>query len=443
MTISTDWVVQWKRENSAPFSAACAHGVDVVFIDGQVRLMQTGHATTWPELVAWGFANPVRRAFETGAHTVVLAFDDYARVPAAKNMTQRGRVAGAEELDAELTHANAALPAALPVGVWAACLRNRAFKTKVCRFVCETLPQVLRLAAGQRLILDNIGHPVEHTPEAGARELSELGARGESDVKFPRYARYGRMLVDSIDGDYLPIALLHLERAGPGAPDVSVLRYAVPTEKRGKRKAPGAEPRARPAREHVHVNALLASLRAAVARKAGAAAAAHSAGAEMRVLAALVTFTGCDFSKGLPFISAARVWDNLGLLWATLAKALDADAEGAAGALAVAPVADRAIARLYCAAYPRHAAYAGGGMAAVAERLKRGCALSETVRARLPEAASVECVVRNSNWVLAYWAAHDTYPDPIAARFGFARDAGGRAVWADDAARATPEGAAL
>lgn len=44
-------------------------------------------------------------------------------------------------------------------------------------------------------------------------ELDGLPPLGEADVKFTRYADlYQRLMVDSIDGDSVPIALLHHER---------------------------------------------------------------------------------------------------------------------------------------------------------------------------------------------------------------------------------------
>jgi hypothetical protein len=45
------------------------------------------------------------------------------------------------------------------------------------------------------------------------RELDGLPPLGEADVKFTRYADlYQRLMVDSIDGDSVPIALMHHER---------------------------------------------------------------------------------------------------------------------------------------------------------------------------------------------------------------------------------------
>eukprot|EP00961_Rhodomonas_salina_P295507 3935517-Rhodomonas_salina.1 len=96
---------------------------------------------------------------------------------------------------------------------------NRTFKTKVIRLVIEAVPALVQLQPGQRLIIDHAGHPVEHTVDAPPRELTELPPLGEADVKFPRYAPLGRMVAEATDGDYVPIALLHIERCvREGAP---------------------------------------------------------------------------------------------------------------------------------------------------------------------------------------------------------------------------------
>lgn len=60
--------------------------------------------------------------------------------------------------------------------------------------------------------------PYTYTWDAEAQhvkreELDGLPPLGEADVKFTRYADlYQRLMVDSIDGDSVPIALMHHER---------------------------------------------------------------------------------------------------------------------------------------------------------------------------------------------------------------------------------------
>eukprot|EP00961_Rhodomonas_salina_P196048 2646476-Rhodomonas_salina.1 len=63
----------------------------------------------------------------------------------------------------------------------------------------------------------------------------------------------------------------------------------------------------------------------------------------MCVLAALITYTGCDFSKGLPYLSARKIWDNLGLVWRPLAEALRPESK----TFDVDTVTDKVVARLY------------------------------------------------------------------------------------------------
>lgn len=425
MTIKRDWLQIWKGEDPAAFSPRCAHPVDVVFIDAQIKLMKSMCITTWKELVYWQFASPVKRHFANGASTVVVAFDNYAHVPLAKNMTQTRRVRNVPQIK---VHQNETLPATIPSD-WAQRIMNRTFKTKVIHLVVRTLPQLVQLQPGQRLIIDHEGHPVCHTATGEPEPLTEMQPLGEADVKFTRYMSLGRMLVEATDGDYVPIALLHLERArAAGADPADVSIYRMEINLRGpKRNAAGD---IKYTYEHLHVNALLGQINRSILLKLGRSPErlGGAAGREMRVVAALVAYTGCDFSKGLPYISPRRIWDNLGVLWRGLAEALDpADAS-----LDVQTVCDRVIARLYCLAYQKHVARERKGMEDVAERLKRQSALGQTVRDRLPEAANVACVVRNGNWVVSYWSCAETCPDPFSGPFGFSRDKKGRVCWEDE-----------
>ena len=426
MTISRDWMAVWKGENGRAFTPKCTHPIDVAFIDGQIKLMKSMSITTWRELVYWQFGSPVKRYFAAGAKTVVVAFDNYAHVPPAKNMTQAKRT---KHVPVPGMHRNEALPATVPEN-WAQCIMNRVFKTKVIHLVARTLPKIVPLQPGQRLIIDHEGHPMQYTATGDPTELVDLQPLGEADIKFTRYASLGPMLVEATDGDYIPIALMHLERhaaAGREAPPISILRMCI-NLKGPKRTSAGD---VKYEYEHLQVNTLHSQLLDTILLKLGRRPERLGAarGHQMLVLAALISYTGCDFSKGLPYISPRRIWDNLGLLWGVLAQAFDPETRSLDAAL----VRDKVIARLYCVAYRNHVASERVGMADVAERLKRQSHLSETVRQRLPEATNVDCVVRNGNWVIAYWDCQPACPDPLCGEYGFARDAKGRPVWADDA----------
>eukprot|EP00961_Rhodomonas_salina_P088582 1191538-Rhodomonas_salina.1 len=92
---------------------------------------------------------------------------------------------------------------------------------------------------------------------------------------------------------------------------------------------------------------------------------------------------------------------------------------------------NKVVASLYCVAYRKHVGSDRASMEDVAARLKQAPALAESTRARLPGPDNVACVLRNGNWVLAYWACLESCPDPLSGDFGFQRDAKGLPCWED------------
>ena len=81
MTIDSGWVKILKRGAPAAFAAKLAAVPGTVFIDGQIKLMKGEHVKTWKQYVEIQFFHTIDRCFQTGAHTVVLGFDNYAHVP--------------------------------------------------------------------------------------------------------------------------------------------------------------------------------------------------------------------------------------------------------------------------------------------------------------------------------------------------------------------------
>jgi len=80
-----------------------------------------------------------------------------------------------------------------------------------------------RLKEGQSLIIDYQGPPVQYLPGGESSPIPGMTPLGEADVKFPRYmGLFESLQVDSVDGDSIPIALLHMERGGAGR--ISILR---------------------------------------------------------------------------------------------------------------------------------------------------------------------------------------------------------------------------
>lgn len=315
---------------------------------------------------------------------------------------------------------------------WGQCIANRAFKTRVIDLVLLRLPGLLLQGRPQRRLIVDYREPAEFRfcPAAGTvqREaIPELPPMGEADLKFTRHAsRHGKLVVDSIDGDSIPIALMHYEqelrRATP-PPLIAVLRLELrlPGEPSTiKRKADGG--RAPRTYEYVNIHALYTGLKDTVAQSTGRIRTPTHAGHEMAMLIALIALTGTDFSRNLPQMSGRTVYGWLPDVWPALAAAFDPGAsrlhEGAGADL---------VALLYRSKFPKHAR-ARALEAVLAELMASG--ISARVKESLPSQERVACTIRNANWVLAYWTCEPA-PDPIQPAYGFRLLEGGRPGYAD------------
>lgn len=87
---------------------------------------------------------------------------------------------------------------------------------------------------GKSFIIDYVECPVrfffnEETNKLD-KEFLQMPPMGENDVKFTRFSRmYGNCVAHSVDGDYLPIALMEHERqlatSGSGHDPVRIAVY--------------------------------------------------------------------------------------------------------------------------------------------------------------------------------------------------------------------------
>lgn len=311
---------------------------------------------------------------------------------------------------------------------WSQCIANRVFKTRVIDLVLVRLPGLLLAGQPKRRLIVDYQQPVEYRFEDGrvtAAVLEELPPLGEADLKFTRFAdRFGKLLVDSIDGDSIPIALMHhelcLRRATP-PPLVSVYRMEL---KQAKRPADGGQKRPR-SYEHVNVHALYEGLKDAIAQSSGRIRMPTHAGHEMAMLIALIALTGTDFSRNLPQMSGRSVYGWLPDLWPTLATAYLPDGTGR---LEPSRAADHLVALLYRTKFPKHVG-PSETLRAVLEDLQ-GSAISQRTKDSLPTYERIMCTVRNANWVLAYWTCEPA-PDPIQPAYGFRLMASGATEYAD------------
>jgi hypothetical protein len=239
MTIDSSWLHAFKEEAPHAFTARQPFCPRAIFVDGQIKLMQgfQREPLTWDQFIHRQFARHLQRCFET-CDTVILAFDNYAHVPRAKCMTQAKRRKHVPQISFS---EHAELPCMVPEGEhWTQCIANRTFKARVIDLVLLRLPPLLlppgEAHAKKRLIVD-YGEPLEYRYDTHERRVrcapfeAGLAALGEADIKFARYAdRFRKLMVDSIDGDSIPIALLHFERrlrTQSDPPQVSVYRMEL------------------------------------------------------------------------------------------------------------------------------------------------------------------------------------------------------------------------
>ena len=70
----------------------------------------------------------------------------------------------------------------------------------------------------------------------------------------------------------------------------------------------------------------------------------------------------------------------------------------------------------------------------VLNRVRRAPKMSQLLKDSMPSQERIECTVHNANWLVQYWTREE-YPDPVQQAFGFARNARGTPMYADNAPR--------
>lgn len=453
MTIDSSWIACLKEEVPAAFTQHPPFQPDAVFIDGQIRLMPAGieGVVPWEDYIQRQFERHVARYFQKGVSCVILAFDDYANVPSAKNMTQAKRRKHVPSLE---FNARDCLPPSVPTGEeFTRCISNRTFKSKVIQLVVHRLVSNLQCAEGQCLVVDYAGPPVRHYARSSGRAPEPIpglrGGLGEADVKFVPYLDiYAKLQVDSVDGDSLPIALLQLERGHAGR--VSVLRLQTRVKSAedsaaaaqakpaaaaaaAKPAAAAAKPAAQPLNackkqgrvyEFVDVRLLYEIITGYVVPQCvGRAGLPSHKGHEISMLVCLIGLSGTDFTRGLPLVSGKSLYDFLPDIWLRLCRSYDP------GVCQLCPdrAADLLVSRIYHKKFQKHSP--DSGLSEVLAAIQ-GSKLSEKTKARLPTGDVLRCTLRNVNWLLRYWRELDP-PDPVQPEFGFARGRGGAVQFAD------------
>ena len=135
MTINSDFFKIIKEGCPNAFSEHLPFKPDIVFIDGQVKLMKAAQVDSWGLFFEIQFFKTVEKCFALGASTVVLAFDDYTHVPASKNMTQVKR--SKQKIVLEFAQTST-LPVNMPED-WPGAMANRTFKVKVISKILQAV----------------------------------------------------------------------------------------------------------------------------------------------------------------------------------------------------------------------------------------------------------------------------------------------------------------
>ena len=444
MTIDAGFLKILKKE-VAPHAFVSTLPVrpDMVFLDGQVLLMKANAITTWPVFLKVQFESKVRRSFETGADVVVLAFDDYTYVPRSKTMTQskRNKVQPAMEFSEEDE-----LPAYMPAE-WMSAMRNRTFKVKVIRkVIIEMKEWFAELAASdpywaqRSLVIDFHDMPEvvgRALPDARVPEYcktEEFAGRGECDVKAYSWMPVSRcLLIDSIDGDYVPLTLLQqeLQRYSVTMPDCmqtdnqatenvcnTWLRRMVTNVGGAKRKASDVSDASGTIRrreyEYVNINTIYEQLERVMP---------STVQSPIRQFCSLVAMCGCDFAMSLPRMGPSTLWNERH----HVRKLNLSDPTEMLRGLGV--MYNHAL--VSRGTMPPQAADSNNNLyALILGRIKGNSKISPKVKEALwtPERAAAHTL--NVAWTMLYWTQLQTCPDPHSQDFGYAKDKKGRTQFA-------------
>ena len=128
-------------------------------------------------------------------------------------------------------------------------------------------------------------------------------------------------------------------------------------------------------------------------------------------------------------VSGKSVFGMMPALWNGLASAFDPQTDQ----LDVQAACDRVVALIYVEKFPKHIGQGGvRTLRDVLDRVRRAPKMSQRLKDSMPSQERIECTVRNANWLVQYWTREE-YPDPVQQAYGFARNARGAPMYADDA----------
>ena len=415
MTIDAGWtkIIKTAIPHAFQKTLSVSQKPRTVFVDGQIKLMCSSKVRVWSVFFKTQFLYTIDKAFDTGADTVVIGFDNYNHVPTAKNMTQAKRAKQSPAMD--FTE-HEELPPIMPDD-WYGAMRNRTFKVKVIQLMVNNIRQhylkdTALINQNKSIIID-----FTDTPEVigSPRDLPDVpGKRGECDIKAFSWLGYGPLLIVSTDGDFLPISLIQLEQlvlATKQRHHVYLLRMVTNTAPAGTKRPKESSFK----REYEYVDMLtVLSWVSAEINKAG------MLGSPARNFAALVAVTGCDFAMNLPNIGPHKLWEarnHFHSLDVTFPQSL---------LLALTRVYHGIHHKQICAVKELSSNDHDFDKSSklyeqVSSQIKGTTKISARTQERTWNKCRMTAHVQNAHWTLQYWTLLQYYPDPLAGSYGFER----------------------
>lgn len=414
MTIERQWFEIMKTEVPDAFQNQLSNTVldkeKAGFIDGQIKLMGMVSEYEWDTFFLRQFVQPLQKMMEMNTTFIVLAFDDYEHVPRAKFMTQAKR---RKNLDPYPFSTGDGFPLR-PPEPWDAAMANRTFKASVVEWIIDQIDAKLVLPSGVTLVVDWKGDSCIHWFIRDGIMVKNMSIRektGEADIKFLQWSKKLRlpMVVDAIDGDFVPIAL------ASKCPEIFIWRYKVLKEA-GEGMA----------HEWVDIDALRYGMNKAFQLMNCKQLVQTWPGWELDCLLTLIGLTGTDYTRGLPWVGPKKVWTIVPHILSTLVASC---MENKDGLIQIKPevTANRLYGLIYSNVYCNHIKNTGAAFTSVMNELNSS-RLSSKTKALFPTYERACCTAKNINFLLAYW--NNQSPDSLAEGFGY-RERGDTVEWDD------------
>jgi hypothetical protein len=302
---------------------------------------------------------------------------------------------------------------AIPPEDWASAMRNRYFKSQVVNLVTRNLKRHYA-DHDKTVIIDWMGPPVVlgRALELDRRTLPKAvlnpdARRGECDIKALAWVSWGPLVVQSTDGDFVPLSLIHCA-ASPES-QVVLERIETKVSTPSKRDSTG---RAKRQMEFVCMRTLCAHVYATLSTHEN----------PCRTFAALVALTGCDFSQSMASIGPSKLWSSRSLL-----RNINLGSEHGLLNSVTLTYQYNFSKRIRALPHDSVVSLCNTDTSVEAYRhvhgaILRNVSVAQKTKGAINTPEEMLRHVRNVMWTVEYWSKLELWPDPIQEKFGFSMD---------------------